>query len=447
MAPCLRLSRLAFGVLFGFAAVQCAFVQGATTSSVAGITVPGVTAYLPHKPAPGSPIDWQHPLAAGLVTAVPLGEGEGATFYDAVNMQSYPARTLAGTPAGALPPAWLAPPLTPDYPWLGPAIGNNGATAQAIQSTLAWQDVINNVTVGYSYAALIQPLDTTTFGRIMDATGAAVVTLYLNISGRQGLVGTTWRNAAGTAIVPTAPFTVNKWILVLCTVQQGQGVMYLNGVQAAGDPNVNLAKSWANQTGLLVYNTTGNGAMMGNANFSSWWVWNNRVLTAQEAAQFYANPWAMFNAGQKGFIKGTRVTLDAPAAVRNVSFYSHAAAGNLRLAIYDNHAPRQLLWQSGATSNTTAGDWVRLPIASGEPAALTLEAGDYWLAWQTDSTLDVPGVTAGSLGDGFVAIQSFGSFPATLSTAQPTPERWSMHLEYVPPLQNAVQDFIRYPAN
>jgi hypothetical protein len=33
---------------------------------------------------------------------------------------------------------------------------------------------------------------------------------------------------------------------------------------------------------------------MANANFSFWWAWNHRVLSAEEAAQLYANPWAMF---------------------------------------------------------------------------------------------------------------------------------------------------------
>ena len=72
--------------------------------------------------------------------------------------------------------------------------------------------------------------------------------------------------------------------------------MYVNGVEVARDTTVDLAHSVANQTGQLSYNTTGNGSMMCNANFSSWWVWNNRVLTAQEAAQMYASPWAMLAA-------------------------------------------------------------------------------------------------------------------------------------------------------
>jgi hypothetical protein len=174
-----------------------------------------------------------------------------------------------------MPPTWITPTVSSNYPWAGPAISNNGATAQAIQSTFQELDLITNVTVGYSYATLVQPLDTTNFGRIMDATGAAVITLYLNIPGRGGQLSTTWRDASDGAINPAFNFTVNQWMLVLCTVQPGLGTMYVNGVPVATSDNVDLTNSWANQTGLLVYNCTGNGATMANANFSSWWIWNN----------------------------------------------------------------------------------------------------------------------------------------------------------------------------
>jgi len=251
------------------------------------------------KPPPGTPINWKHPLAEGLVSAVPLNEGAGNTFYDAAAKESYSARALAGTPKNGLPPAWITPPVSADYPWIGPAISNNNATAQSICGRLKeGQQFIENVKNGYSYAVLVQPLDDKTFGRIMDGTGAAVITIYLNIPGREGLVDTTWRGAGRVPINPTAKFKTNEWILVLCTVQQGLGVMYINGKEVARNTHVDLTQSWAKQTGQLVYNATGNGAMMTNANFSSWWVWNDRILNARDAAELYANPWAMFESGK-----------------------------------------------------------------------------------------------------------------------------------------------------
>jgi hypothetical protein len=404
----------------------------------AGNTLVGTNVYpYTNKPVAGSQINTNRPLAAGLVSALAINEGAGTNFYDAATQLSYPAVTLAGSPAGALPPAWFTPSVSSNYPWAGPAISNNGAAAQCILSPLQETNLINNVTNGYSYAELVEPLDTTTFGRIMDATGAAVIATYLNIPGRPGQVSTTWRDASDNAINPPANFTVNQWILVLCTVQQGLGVMYVNGVAAASSTNVNLTNSLGGQVGPLHYNTSGGnnpGSQMCNANFSGWWIWNNRVLTAAEAAQMYANPWAMFHSGaQRGYIKGTKVMLTNAAAVQNVWFYSHAAGGNVRLGIYDNGSPRNLLWQSGIISNTATEAWITEPVASGAPGTLALFPGTYWLAWQVDSTYDAPSYAAGTNGNGFFVSQSFGTFPASLAGAQSSAETWSEYFDYAQP--------------
>ena len=261
---------------------------GSTSGSNSTSQAPALT-----KPAARSQINPAQPLAAGLVSLVTLCEGSGSDFYDSATNQTYKATVLSGTPVGAKPPAWFTPTKGPDYPWSGPAIQNNGAKASAIESNVQPSMFIAAPTTGYSYAMLVQPLDTTTFGRVLDATGAAVVTMYLNIPGRPGTVSTTWRNAAGTAINPAYAFTANKWVLVLCTVKQGLGVMYVNGVQVAQDTTVDLTQSIANQAGTLSFNTTGNGSAMPNASFSSWWIWSNRFLTPKEAASMYVDPWSM----------------------------------------------------------------------------------------------------------------------------------------------------------
>jgi len=404
----------------------------------AGITSIGTNAYpYTNKPAAGSQINTNRPLAAGLVSALAINEGAGTNFYDAATQLSYPALALSGSPANALPPAWITPPVSSNYPWAGPAISNNGATAQSITSPLQEAALINNVTNGYCYAALMQPLDTTTFGRVMDATGSAILVTYLNVFGSPGKLTTTWRDANTNALNPYVPFTVGNWILVLCTVQQGLGVMYINGAPVASNTAVNLTASLDGQIGPLHYNTTGGanpGSQMCNANFSSFWVWNNRVLTAQEAAQFYANPWSMFHSGsQKGFVKGTKTTLVNPASVSNVWFYSHAAAGHVRLGIYDNNSPKNLLWQSASIPNMAAGGWIAAPIAGGAPGGLALAPGTYWLVWQVDTTYDVPSYAPGASGGGFFAGQAFGTFPVALAGAQSSSETWSIYLDYAPP--------------
>jgi len=213
--------------------------------------------------------------------------------------------------------------------------------------------------------------------------------------------------------------------------------MYVNGVAAASNAAVNLSMSLGGQIGPLHYNTSGGsipGSQMCNANFSSWWIWNNRVLTAQEAAQMYANPWSMFNSGsQKGFAKGTRTILANPASVSNVWFYSHAAAGNVRVAIYDDHSPKNLLWQSVNIPNAADGGWITVPITEGAPEALALPPGTFWLTWQISTTYDVPSYAPGASGDGFSVSQSFGSFPATIADAQSSSETWSIYLDYARP--------------
>lgn len=101
----------------------------------AGITTVGTNVYpYTNKPVAGSQINWSRSLSSNLVSAVPLNEGSGTSFYDAVSQQSYSAKILSGTPTGATPPTWFTPTLSSTYPWAGAAISNNGATAQAIQS-------------------------------------------------------------------------------------------------------------------------------------------------------------------------------------------------------------------------------------------------------------------------------------------------------------------------
>ena len=133
---------------------------------------------------------------------------------------------------------------------------------------------------------------------------------------------------------------------------------------------------------------------------------------------------------EKGALKATKISLAQPGAANSVSFYSHAAGGHVRLAIYDDQSPKNLLWESPAVANGTAGGWISVPIGSGSPSALSLSAGTYWLAWQVDVTSDVPSYTAGSVGDGFSIEQPFGPSPSAVSAPQSTSETWSVFLDY-----------------
>ncbi len=133
---------------------------------------------------------------------------------------------------------------------------------------------------------------------------------------------------------------------------------------------------------------------------------------------------------QKGLLKATRFTMLEDGTTDSVSFYSHAASGNVRLSLYSSDATPQLLWQSGAVANAAANDWLAVPIANGTPASLSLIAGTYWLGWQVDTMSAVPSYTAGTSGDGFCFPIGFDNTPATLTAPTSCDERWSEFISY-----------------
>lgn len=92
------------------------------------------------------------------------------------------------------------------------------------------------------------------------------------------------------------------------------------------------------------------------------------------------------NNGMRGLLMGSAIRLSSLSRIESMSFYSHAADGNLRLSVYDG---TNLLWTSGVLSNNVEEGLVEVPISSGTPSSLTLGPGKYWLAWQTDSASTV----------------------------------------------------------
>jgi len=155
----------------------------------------------------------------------------------------------------------------------------------------------------------------------------------------------------------------------------------------------------------------------------------------------YPFPFVKLAISQNGYLKATKVNLLERAAVMNVSFYSHAAKGHARLSIYDGSSSPTLglLWQSYPVTNTAQEDWLTIPITYGSPRALTLQPGNYWLAWQVDSNADIPSYTPGAQGDGFYVPLPFGETPSAIeaTSATLTNETWSEFLSYDPPINGA----------
>ena len=120
----------------------------------------------------------------------------------------------------------------------------------------------------------------------------------------------------------------------------------------------------------------------------------------------------------KGYIKATKFTLSEQVTVDKIRFYSHVAAGNVRVAIYDNASPKVLMVESGSIA--VAVGWNEIDVSD-----MALAAGTYWLVWQYDDVSDAPSYTAGSSGDGFYKAQAYGAFPATISGETSSAEKWT----------------------
>jgi len=151
---------------------------------------------------------------------------------------------------------------------------------------------------------------------------------------------------------------------------------------------------------------------------------------------------------QKDVVKASKLTMSEQGGLTDVSFYSHAAAGNVRLALYDNSSSPVLIWQSPPTANTVDNAWLTVPVNGGTPSSLLLSKGDYWLAWQVDTEAAVASYAPGAWGDGLYVPVTWGPFPASLqagtSTAPTfTDERWSAYVTYdYPPNGDADEDGI-----
>jgi len=141
-----------------------------------------------------------------------------------------------------------------------------------------------------------------------------------------------------------------------------------------------------------------------------------------------ADSWKLYGVtvAIKGYIKGTKATLTETAtSFDKISFYSHSATGNVRLAIFDNASPKALIWESASTA-LSANAWVDVTITGVTNKA----AGTYWLCWQYDNVASAPSYTAGSAGDGFYKAQAYGAYPSTISGETSSSEKWSVYITY-----------------
>lgn len=187
--------------------------------------------------------------------------------------------------------------------------------------------------------------------------------------------------------------------------------------------------SLAGKLSLPVTNSYLRSSVLDSANNISYWGTNTDAPNPAKVIKI--------NNSTRGYIYGFKaVALAEIPEIHAFDFYSHAASGNVRLALlYDNPlgSNKELVWESGVVPNTVANGWLRVMVSSGTPATLIdLPAGNYWLAWQTDSADIIGSQSIGTAGDGFYLAQGFGAFPGTIAGETVTDERWSMFALTIP---------------
>ena len=133
--------------------------------------------------------------------------------------------------------------------------------------------------------------------------------------------------------------------------------------------------------------------------------------------------WYVQGAKIKGYMIATKAPLGTGAQVQSVKFNSHVATGHVRLAIFNNAAPKAKLWESGSVALAAGLNTVL--IADGTPTTLTLTSGDYWVLWQYDDVASAPSYTAGTAGYGFYLAQTYGAYPATITGETSTSWLWT----------------------
>ncbi len=127
----------------------------------------------------------------------------------------------------------------------------------------------------------------------------------------------------------------------------------------------------------------------------------NQVLVALSALEDESTlNIGVISTSPAGAWHGTPIFLDEQVRATDIRFYSHAASGNLNLAICQSDGVR--LWNSPTIPNTTNGGTILFPISEGSVPTLELGPGHYYLVWSTDSLEPVAGYTPSILETGFL---------------------------------------------
>jgi hypothetical protein len=118
--------------------------------------------------------------------------------------------------------------------------------------------------------------------------------------------------------------------------------------------------------------------------------------------------------------------LDVPARVIALNLHLATAAGEVRVALYQDNAgnPGTLVVQSAPQAAVTG--WNVLDVAD-----VDLSAGSYWLAFQTQSGC-APSFSAGAAGSEAYVTRAWGTFPSTFPVCLKNGNLWDINASICP---------------
>ncbi len=217
------------------------------------------------KPMLGTPINWAHPLAKGLVACFLMNEGSGNKIYDLSGNRN--TGSLVGN-------TYHLNGLVMDGG--GDYVNLSGSTAYLTSATVSAWFIANNP-------------GTDTF-LLACTSDWGINTLYAYIRwSSDAILVWSWDSSGPRINLGSPPITAGRLNNITCTNSPSGVILYLNGVRVADNAQI-CWRIMINGSLIGKYNsdtTCFNGTICSQAIY-------NRALSAQEVQQLYQTPYAMF---------------------------------------------------------------------------------------------------------------------------------------------------------
>ncbi len=139
-----------------------------------------------------------------------------------------------------------------------------------------------------------------------------------------------------------------------------------------------------------------------------------------------------FAASPKGFVNMTKILIQEPTLVDEISMYCHRETedGAIRLGLYRAGSPGNLVWQSQPLGKSNGPGRLEVKMEQTGTSRLVLDPGVYYLAWQMNTSANVAGYINGDHASGAYFPSDFGNFPDSIPETEmvSTRGKWSIAL-------------------